>query len=619
MMALDGLQPLMTKGSPAPANPRADLLSKSAPRTAAGKPAGSKAVRGEGSGEVEGASFEKTLQAETKGKRSPNSDNRDSLDSESSIRKSLREERSLKKNEQPKRPASVQNEIASPDAVPTLKDGFQGPKSEYLRPDFFEAPVDGTKMRDKVTVERFLTAMKSEAGVPTDQLIRAMKSLPAESMTDSPQQNMSQIIMALGLVPEKQIVAEKLFQGMASNLGEGSLASDIQKYSPKFLEREAWLDNVDQISQRFFMRNQEQLGLTSPMSQSQSERPGLPENVSKFDEESKAPFGVALTPFGNLTTSGTQMAGAIAMAAPSVPGGPGVSALDEKRSTNLDTLLNEMAGQVESIELASSQAPKSGVIPQQSPLMATSTLPVELAAPNFTKTVPVSPSAVAIGSSLKGALWKNSEKSKTDEGLDSLSEGTPAMASQDLRSFDQELGAEDIAGLKAPLTKEPVQNLGDLNQSAASIIKEGGGEIVMKLKPEGLGEVKLKVMVENGRVNVEMIADNPETKRMLESQSLDLKKSLEAQMIQVDGMRIDVRDSSQTQNERHPQQNNFDREMARDFLGQFRDQNQAFRQSMFELPNVKAYRGSGKQAEEIRPTPAARNRPETSKRLNLVA
>ncbi|MBX9769558.1 MAG: flagellar hook-length control protein FliK, partial [Bdellovibrionales bacterium] len=454
-------------------------------------------------------------------------------------------------------------------------------------------------------------------GVPTDQLIRAMKSLPAEAMTDSPQQNMGQIISALGLAPDKQVVAEKLFQGMASNLGEGALAADIHKYSPKFLEREAWLDNVDQISQRFFMRNQEQLGMTGPLLQNNAQDGLRPTNVSKPDENSKAPFGVALAPMAGLGAG--PIASAALMAGPQTQIGEKLTpaSVREAKTENLDTLLNEMAGEVESVDLGKGAQAKSEFFARQS--VPTPTMPLPTEAAKIAKPIAMSPVTVAFSSSLKGALSKNSDKANSEEGLETLGEAAPALAGQELRSFDQELLAEDVGALKAPLTKDPVQNLQELNQSAASIIKDGGGEIVMKLKPEGLGEVKLKVMVENGRVNVEMIADNPETKRMLESQSMDLKKSLEAQLIQVDGMKIDVRDSSQTQNERHPQQNNFDREMARDFLGQFRDQNQAFRQSMFELPNVKAYRGTGKQAEEIRPTPAARTRSEGNKRLNLVA
>ena len=58
------------------------------------------------------------------------------------------------------------------------------------------------------------------------------------------------------------------------------------------------------------------------------------------------------------------------------------------------------------------------------------------------------------------------------------------------------------------------------------MIKDGGGEMKIQMNPEGLGEVNLKVLVEDGNVNIEMIADNKDAKKLMEKGLLDLKANL---------------------------------------------------------------------------------------------
>ena len=616
MMALDGLPLLRTNETAVPAKARPVGFGKAqAPGRQAQDPA-----------------FEDVLQSEQNAERAPayggTSTSEETKSGEGATKKSLREERPSEKSETKRRlhPTSVRTEGLQPDGVnpPVTSVKDLEAQSLYERPDFFEAPVDGPKVKTKMAVERFLTAMKTEVGVSADQVIRAIKTLPSDAMVVSPQQNMQQVLGALKLSPEKQASAETLYKGMVSQLGDTNVGLDIERYSPKFLERQAWLDNVDQISQRFFLRSQGPAGF-SPSDARLEGTNQIPKKPATSEEASREPFGVALAPTAASVGVGLgafTSVGAIAGVQAGLGSQPMASAVDLRKQTQLGHQVSELNGEVESLALAPASTSANSV-----PLAAPATLSSREVVPSLVTSPqappPVKFPAKAAAPVLFSSLLKE-EGATIDEGVSeekiALDSDAPFVGTHESpRGGDPISLAEEVTPLAAPIqSRDPIENLKELNQSAVNIAKDGGGEITMKLKPEGLGEVKLKVMVENGRVNVEMIADNPETKRILESQSFDLKKSLEGQMIQVDGLKIDVRDQ-QTQNDRHSSQNQFDREMAKDFLGQFRDQNQSFRQSFFELPNVKAYRGTSKQAEDVRPSQVVRPRSDSSKRLNLVA
>lgn len=57
-------------------------------------------------------------------------------------------------------------------------------------------------------------------------------------------------------------------------------------------------------------------------------------------------------------------------------------------------------------------------------------------------------------------------------------------------------------------------------------LEQGGGEVKMKLNPESLGEVRIKLNVSSGMVKAEIIVENPEVKHIIESDSSFLRESL---------------------------------------------------------------------------------------------
>lgn len=77
-------------------------------------------------------------------------------------------------------------------------------------------------------------------------------------------------------------------------------------------------------------------------------------------------------------------------------------------------------------------------------------------------------------------------------------------------------------------------NVQEILNQAKFLVKQGGGEVTVKMTPEGLGEIHLKVMLENGKMNVEMTTQDKQAKKLIETSLSDLKSSLASQQIHVE-------------------------------------------------------------------------------------
>ncbi len=154
-------------------------------------------------------------------------------------------------------------------------------------------------------------------------------------------------------------------------------------------------------------------------------------------------------------------------------------------------------------------------------------------------------------------------------------------------------------------------NIERLSTAAESLAARGGGEVKVVLAPEGLGSIQLKVSVIEGRVQVEMKAENQNSQKALESGLADLRNSLASHNLTVDSVKVDVgQDYSQRDREQSQafsqSQPDLGRDQARQFMNQFREQNAFQRQSLFEAPGFKSYRNRSEESlgpisQEVRP------------------
>ncbi|RME15755.1 MAG: flagellar hook-length control protein FliK, partial [Bdellovibrio sp.] len=122
------------------------------------------------------------------------------------------------------------------------------------------------------------------------------------------------------------------------------------------------------------------------------------------------------------------------------------------------------------------------------------------------------------------------------------------------------------------------ENVEKIIQQAQFLSKKGGGSVKVKLSPEGLGHVDLRVNMDGGKVHVEMITSSDEAKKVLENGIKDLKTSLMSQKLHVQDVKIDHTQSSQSHNLDMSQ--NAERNFQEGFLNQFMQDNQSTRENL---------------------------------------
>jgi len=126
-------------------------------------------------------------------------------------------------------------------------------------------------------------------------------------------------------------------------------------------------------------------------------------------------------------------------------------------------------------------------------------------------------------------------------------ESTQSADAQPIWTFQQNDAfskAEAQAVKAAPIpTPVPVQQFAD--QMSKFLVKQfqltqgnGTTEAKLTLTPEHLGQVDIRIVMHNGTLTAQFIADNPAARDMLENQMAQLRASLNGQGLQVD--RIDV-------------------------------------------------------------------------------
>lgn len=219
---------------------------------------------------------------------------------------------------------------------------------------------------------------------------------------------------------------------------------------------------------------------------------------------------------------------------------------------------------------------------------------------------------------LKDMLSQNSEGDLSS--LDMLSEMlNPAGGGHATKEAHQAAFAAVLKAQGAELAESVKQsNVDNIVSQARTILKDGGGEMQVVLNPEGLGTIDLKVGVDKGQVSVEIITQDNTVKKMFEDSILDIRGALENQNLKVDTLKVGISDNFDAQQQMS--QGQFDmleREFARDFLGQFRDERQGFRTQ--NLGNMLDNNPASPKNQATGLSPAA-NRPMVANgRLNVVA
>lgn len=469
---------------------------------------------------------------------------------------------------------------------------------------------------------KFMDSMESELGIPPTRIVEAMAGLTADQLLSSPEASSQQVIANLNLEAEQQERAMALYAGLLTQLAQLSQISaqpnQLSRSSaeldqlrgptdsavsmeelgrtpinpdllPTAQRREILNQSLDRMSERFFvdsmkasqkmaangtppemslMSNSDLVAKLQGQQMSQTPIEGAPLEgfaaglASEVSGRGSQGLAGSAAKSGNYSAgAGMALAGAGASAVV-----PGAMAADSGSSSG--QMMEFFAGQGNSAAMASLTGPSESK-----------------AAVDF--------AALAAEASADALDADASLDAGSEIGADALNSGTAAGSSNSLSGTTQ-VGLGEGSGLgnagvgRSDSSGDP--NVRQIMNQAQYMISKGGGQTVMKLQPEGLGEIHLKIGVHQGKVNVEMMADTQEAKRLLEGSLDDLRNSLSSQKLSVEGVKVDVSQSSSSDSQqRQPNsgQQDQNRDQLRQMFSQWREENG--RSQFFEMPGIKAY------------------------------
>jgi flagellar hook-length control protein FliK len=152
------------------------------------------------------------------------------------------------------------------------------------------------------------------------------------------------------------------------------------------------------------------------------------------------------------------------------------------------------------------------------------------------------------------------QKDKGDLKSDLSGNQLHQSAGQSHSSFKTHLEAGAAASTSSQMDASQLEarredNVNEIMKEAQYLVKKGGGEVTVKMSPEGMGEVQLKVVLENGKLNVEMQTQDRDVKRLIEESLSELKSGLAAHRLSLEHVKIDTVNATNADNSAQLQSN----------------------------------------------------------------
>lgn len=473
-------------------------------------------------------------------------------------------------------------------------------------------------------IQSFMKKMKDQFGVSPIELTKAFSKLSNEELALPADQTVEKVVGQLDLSNSQKIEATNFFRKMIQDSSAENMASYL-KGSNRQLSLEVMTKgesakqennkNLKTLNNSFFMKDS-----VKPEAQAKSAELLQNENVIKFTN----PVSQTKTSSNQKANSGLDVMSSSVFNPESAEGMVSSQGLEQK-----------MMG-MQSQKLSAQQAPV------QAERYALNDLNAQLSQKMLTDQVaPTSLNPVAEGA---GQSIENLNMNEMSQGLnltgdskeinlksgaqfsDSMDSEGEAAAEEFIAPQDKSVTKDMAKGIKSEeftigktemTEKEEAENITNLNREAKILAKKGGGEMKVRLTPDGMGEIDLKVKVTEGKVNVEMLTENNHAKKLIEKGLGDLKAVLNSHKLDVQAIKVDV--SNDLTEHFKDQQQEQERNFAQQFLQDFRRNNQNFRNSY----GLGSDRHKNSQIEDQAANgaikPSERRSINSDKRLDLVA
>lgn len=509
----------------------------------------------------------------------------------------------------------------------------------------------GLSERQKV-MQKFMDSMESEFGIPPERIVEAMAQLSDDQLLKSPEDTVSQVISQLDLDPVEAEKAEAMYLSMVLQLAAtlpqvrdpeplnmqqkvilaASSGMGLEQALSSKDRRLALNQSLDQMNQKFFMKPSDVL--------KNSESPSLLNSELKFDKPDASTNlysknnGIDAQKFQTyeqIKSIPTQFKPAQDAPAEMLVNSQASSNEPARPMTPSEIEADAQSKLMQGLAALGAVASDLSEAIQADPENKAAVKVEQALRQEGLLTEPAMVNEVKTGFELKHEFSSSDQSpgQDKDKGFDALSAAPKTHAESATDFFVKPQAAVDSSLQQASSPKQSVDvppmlvppkqgeqqdnsvNIKQLMNQAQYMIKKGGGEAIVKMSPEGLGQVHLKVVLNEGKVNVQMSAENNETKKLIEASLGDLKNSLSAHKLSVDHVKVDVGNQLSSQNDNSNNSSQFkhdqNREQARQFMGQFREENFNRRDGFFEMPGIKAYTDRTKGPEPLQPSSEARS------------
>jgi flagellar hook-length control protein FliK len=446
--------------------------------------------------------------------------------------------------------------------------------------------VSNLKVSDKVSAQtqpvlKFMKAMQENFGISPERIMKALGEMPQETLMESPHEAMTPLFEKLGLQPKQFTKAQILYTEMLTEMEQvqpeafkGSLVAGAGA-------------GAGAISQLSLGKSELPVqAMEKPMAAPKSTLDQLIEQ--KISRRALEPQNMQAA--AKLQQPHSNMAEIFHI-------DPHENALSQQSSVAMDKLSEfDPQMRIEDVKINPSKISEQFV---------------------STDAKSAGIAGVAIAAMSQSGKKDASEKEMKDQLSDANNMAqVPLDKKLDGQFAMDKLAPTTAAGVAAPHGQLSNENVEKIISGSQSLIKNGGGEMKIQLNPEGLGKVHLNIKVQDGQVGVQMMADTQEAKKLLESSMSDLKLSLADHKLNLSHVKVDVSEHAQNMNQNH----DFKREEARDFLGQFRQFNESFRQNANDISAARAYaKKNPPPTPDIQPIESKKRSESSDGRLHLVA
>ena len=470
-------------------------------------------------------------------------------------------------------------------------------------------------------IKEFMDSIESEFQIPPTRLVEAMAELDDQQLAQSPEETAESFIAQLGLSKEDSDKAQALYAGLLTQLQQisttphakvpeaGMTAGALQFQGMKDRvaaqqERQDVLNaSLDRLTQSFW-KNREGLEQASE---------GLPANeqfaadlTDSLDNQSALarPGAAALKELPpHLQGQMKEVASPALLAALAAQQAKAqAEAQNQAQSQSQDDIDADMASLKEDFKTTANTGALASTAPAAGAQKAAHAKSSAESFDFFSKSGQQGPTAMMKASQAGATEFKETVKtlesslSELKDSLSGLEAGqSGAVKGEALKadSFNGLVPAANTTGTQGPTEAERQAAVQQVLKQAQFLVKKGGGEMNVQMSPEGMGTIHLKVMLQDGKVNVQMQAETHEAKKTIESSLAELKTSLAAQKLSMDNVKVDVvgQTSTDTATQNQTQSNGQGRDQTRQFWNQFNENfgSQGRRESLNEMPSLRSY------------------------------